>query len=242
MGEQNSSASTVYQMRAYLQFLRPIVWRRFIVRRDASIEHLHQVLCCLFDFDSSYPYLFRTATERYSIGFDRENANDESVRRPGWQEETIDEKTVPIKGLVDAVKVRQSLYEKNIFFHIEAPYNVREIIMDDKVMLDLSEQVHFRWGVVINCENELPAQRGMEYPLCTEGKWATPPSCFSDANDYASFLDDRKKLSTRERIESLEEYYGDEAEPYVELVRRGFDPATFDISKINLCLRKIVQE
>jgi len=213
-----------------------------MVSRDASIEHLHQVLCCLFDFDSGYPYSFRTATEWYRVGFDREKANDQKPGlRPGWQEDTVDEKTVPIKSLVDAVKVRKSLYDKNIFFGIEAPYNVKEIIVDDKVMLDLSEQVHFRWGVVISCENELPAQRGLEYPMCTDGKWATPPSCFSGANDYASFLDDRKKLSMQERIESLEESYGDEAEPYVELVRRNFDPASFDISKINLCLRKIVQ-
>jgi hypothetical protein len=82
------------------------VWRRFLVRSDASIEHLRQVICCLFDFDRSYPYLLRTATDRYSVNFDPEPEEGEEeapTRRPGWKTETVDENAVPIESLVESV-------------------------------------------------------------------------------------------------------------------------------------------
>jgi Plasmid pRiA4b ORF-3-like protein. len=111
MSDQGQRASTVYQIRCYLQHLRPIVWRCILIRKDASIEQLHQVICCLYGFGKSYPYQFHAAKVWYKVGSDDQENDQESddedlefYPRSSRQVEIVDEKTVPIESLVTAVK------------------------------------------------------------------------------------------------------------------------------------------
>jgi hypothetical protein len=138
--------------------------------------------------------------------------------------------------------VRKSIQEKKIFFYIKAPDNVKTAVIDGEMVVDLSDQILFDRHVAISCEKELSSWTGLESPRCIEGERASPPSCFWGVNDYSDFLDNRKRLSDRELIKGLKEYYGDrDAKPYIGLVRSGFDPAHFDIDKVNACLKKIIQ-
>jgi len=244
MSESRPYEPAIYQMRAHLYYLRPIVWRRFMVLLEASMEHLHQVICCLFGFDSSFPYMLRAAKVRYSVGFDKAEQEDTGIRDTNEhhrQEELVDEKTIPIDSLVKLVKDRKSHSDRNIFFYYETPDSTKIIEKDDEVFLVFSEHRSVHWTAVISCEKSLPAEDDHVYPLCTEGERASPPRCFSGHNDYSTFIDNKKRLDKWSLIKGLKSNYGDDAADYVELVKNDFDPGTIDLNAINQCLGRITQ-
>lgn len=242
MSEPRPEEPAIYLMKAHLFYLRPSVWRRFLVRRESSMEHLHQVICCLFDFDRNNPYMFRAAKVRYRVGFDEKGPEDigdaEGHHR---QVEQVDEKTIPISSLVELLKGRKSHSDRNIFFYYETPDSTKIVERNGDAFLVFSEHRNVDWTAVISCEKVLPVEETYVYPLCTEGERASPPSCFSDHSDYSTFLDNLKRLDKYTMIKGLKRYYGDESEEIVKLVNNNFDPASLHIDKINHCLGQIVQ-
>jgi hypothetical protein len=244
MGKRDRSASTVYQIRCYLRNLRPIVWRRILVCSDASIEQLHQIISCLYGFDVSFPYRFRAAKIWYSVGLDDQKSEDvdlEGYQRSSRQVDLVDEKNVPIESLVSLVKDRKSSYDKNIFFYYESPDNYRNLSIDRQIGLSFLGYRRVDWVVVLSCEKELFPENGRHYPCCIAGELASPPACFTDARDYATFLDNRKRLDNYTLIKGLKSSYGKASKCYEKLVENNFDHRTFNQEKTNDCLRGITQ-
>ena len=233
----------IYQMRAYLFYLKPIVWRRFLVRRDASIEHLHQVICCLFDFNPGYPYQFRAGKVHFSVGIEKESYLTALIE--DWKQDTItemvDEKTVPIDSMVEQVKGQKSPYKRNIFFDYQAPDRIKITETDEEIIFDLRDQRTVNWTTVISCEKGLPLENGRYYPCCITGERASPPSCFSGEHDYSTFLNNRKRLGESAMIQGLKIRYGKRATESVKLIENGFDPVTFDLKNTNQCIGRITQ-
>lgn len=244
MSELRPDEPVIYQIRAHLFYLRPVVWRRFLVRREASMEHLHQVICCLFDIDTSIPYILRAAKVRYSVGFQEEEPEDmdiQDIDEHNGQEEIVDEKTIPIYSLIKLVKDRKSHSDRNIFLYYRTPDNTRLIQTDSEPFLVLGEHRTVNWTAVISCEKVLPVEAGREYPVCTEGERASPPRCFSGHNDYSAFLDNKKRLDKMSLIKGLKRYYGEDAAEFIALVENDFNPGIIDMNAINQCLGRITQ-
>ena len=83
------------------------------------------------------------------------------------------------------------------------------------------------WDHVILVEKIQPSESDMKYPFCTKGKQACPPEDVGGVWGYLEFL------------EAISSSAHKEHDNYVEWVGEKFDPAKFDIDKVNQELRKI---
>jgi hypothetical protein len=81
------------------------------------------------------------------------------------------------------------------------------------------------WEHIIQIEKTLPAEPGVHYPRCTDGKRACPPEDCGGPWGYADFLDAIQDPE-HERHEELLEWVGEE-----------FDPEAFDSEAVNEELR-----
>jgi hypothetical protein len=83
------------------------------------------------------------------------------------------------------------------------------------------------WGHVILVEKIQPSESGMKYPICVKGKQACPPEDVGGVWGYLEFLEAMSSSAHKEH------------DKYVAWVGEKFDPAKFDINKVNQALRKI---
>lgn len=81
------------------------------------------------------------------------------------------------------------------------------------------------WEHVIQVEKTLPAEAGVRYPRCTEGKRACPPDDCGGAWGYGDFL------------EAIQDPKHERHEEMLEWVGGEFDAEKFDIEAVNEELR-----
>jgi hypothetical protein len=81
------------------------------------------------------------------------------------------------------------------------------------------------WEHVVEVQKTLPAEPGVRYPRCTDGKRACPPEDCGGPWGYADLLEAIRKPGHAEHEEMLE-WLGDE-----------FDPEAFDLKAVNEELR-----
>jgi hypothetical protein len=77
------------------------------------------------------------------------------------------------------------------------------------------------WDHVIQVEKTLPAEKGVKYPRCVDGKRACPPEDCGGAWGYANLLEAIQNPDHPEH-EDLTEWIGGE-----------FDPEAFDVEAVN---------
>jgi hypothetical protein len=63
-----SSVPSVYQLRVVLRRVSPLIWRRLLVRADASIADLHAVLQLAFGWEGDHLHRFAIHGREYSGG------------------------------------------------------------------------------------------------------------------------------------------------------------------------------
>lgn len=83
------------------------------------------------------------------------------------------------------------------------------------------------WDHVILVEKIQPSESGMKYPFCIKGKQACPPEDVGGVWGYLEFL------------EAINNSAHKEHDNYVKWIGEKFDPAKFDVDKVNQALRKI---
>ena len=81
------------------------------------------------------------------------------------------------------------------------------------------------WDHVILLEKILPLEKGVEYPICIDGKMACHPEDCGGIGDYYHLLETLNDLKHPEHDEML------------EWVGEDFDPKEFDIDAINKVLK-----
>ncbi len=81
------------------------------------------------------------------------------------------------------------------------------------------------WEHVIQVEKTLPAEPGVRYPRCTDGKRACPPEDCGGPWGYGDFL------------EAIQNPKHEEHEELLEWVGGEFDPEKFDVDAVNKQLR-----
>lgn len=67
MDNKISNDIEIYQFRAYIKKISPLIWRRILVRSDSTIADLHYILQIAFGLSDSYLHQFTIRGKRYGI-------------------------------------------------------------------------------------------------------------------------------------------------------------------------------
>ena len=54
----NPLGDSIYQLRAVLRGISPLIWRRLLVRSDTTIVQLHEILQVVFGWDDMHLHRF----------------------------------------------------------------------------------------------------------------------------------------------------------------------------------------
>ena len=57
----------IYQMRAVIKKISPIIYRRFLIQNDFSLAGLHYTLQILFGWSDTYLHQFKIHGKRYGV-------------------------------------------------------------------------------------------------------------------------------------------------------------------------------
>src|SRR5262249_30508314 len=64
-----SPEPNVYQLRVVLLRIRPIIWRRLLVRGDSTIAHLHDILQISFGWSDDHLHRFLIHGKQYGLSY-----------------------------------------------------------------------------------------------------------------------------------------------------------------------------
>jgi hypothetical protein len=67
MGETHRHEAQIYQLRAVLRGLSPLIWRRLRVRSDSTVAQLHQALQVAFGWDDGHLNRFEIRGREYAV-------------------------------------------------------------------------------------------------------------------------------------------------------------------------------
>ena len=71
----------IYQIKIMLNGLRPLIWRRFLVKGDISLDRLHDIVQCVMGWENSHLHQWTIRGKRYGIRDEDESERllDESM-------------------------------------------------------------------------------------------------------------------------------------------------------------------
>ena len=67
MGETHRHEAQIYQLRAVLRGISPLIWRRLLVRSDSTVAQLHQALQVAFGWDDEHLNRFEIRGREYAV-------------------------------------------------------------------------------------------------------------------------------------------------------------------------------
>jgi hypothetical protein len=65
--ETDRPEAQIYQLRAVLRGISPLIWRRLLVRSDSTVARLHEVLQIAFGWDDEHLNRFETRGREYAV-------------------------------------------------------------------------------------------------------------------------------------------------------------------------------
>lgn len=69
MNDESTHATEIYQLRAYIRQISPLIWRRILVRSDSTIADLHYILQIAFGWSDTYLHQFIIRGKSYGIAY-----------------------------------------------------------------------------------------------------------------------------------------------------------------------------
>jgi hypothetical protein len=67
MGETHQDEAQIYQLRAVLRGISPLIWRRLLARSDSTVAELHQALQVAFGWDDEHLNRFEIRGREYAV-------------------------------------------------------------------------------------------------------------------------------------------------------------------------------
>jgi hypothetical protein len=67
MGETHRHEAQIYQLRAVLRGISPLIWRRLLVRRDSTVAQLLHALQVAFGWDDEHLNCFEIRGREYAV-------------------------------------------------------------------------------------------------------------------------------------------------------------------------------
>lgn len=227
----------VYQMKAHIFYMQSL-WRRFQIGTDGSLEDLRRTILCLFGFRKDFPYLMMVGRVRYTESRDDFLLIDEGE---GLEEEEIDLATVQLGDVVkEMIEAKARRKQQLVYDHKNPNYMKFDgeyaILPDEK---DEAFKGYAHWDIVVSYEDELPAEKGRQYPVCIDGRHASPPPEIYDNGQYKWLIDNLKEMGRSRFAEALIIRNDPDYVRFAPLLERGFDPLAFDIDIVNRCLAEV---
>ncbi len=108
----------IYQMRAVIRKVSPIIYRKFLIRNDSSLADLHNTLQILFGWSDTYLHQFKIHGKRYGIS------------KPGGMWFSDDPDKIQLKSLLFRLNEKFA-YEYNFFYHWEIEIRIEKKLPAD---------------------------------------------------------------------------------------------------------------
>ncbi len=171
---ENSEHNCIYQIKITLKNIKPAIWRRILVKADINLFTLHVILQEVMGWEGGHLHQFLINGEYYG----------QPDPEFDISEETINEKTVKLKDVVNKEKQK---------FHYDYDFG------DD-------------WRHELIIEKILPLGKGRYYPVCIDGARACPPEDCGGIPGYEDFLTAIKRPNHAEH-EAVLEWIGGSFDP-----------------------------
>lgn len=215
---QNRPAKAVggYQMKVTIKGSKPPIWRRLVVRDDATLEELHYAIQIAFGWSNDHLHQFTVDGDRF-------------VGSPGG-EASIDEDEAPSYSIV----LRELGFgpKSKLLYTYDFGDSWEHAILVEKVLSpsDLDETMNAAAGWKLDEGHPTPIA------ACTDGKRAGPIEDCGGIWGYAdlcAIIAHPSHPEHEERKEWLESFAANSPE-------KGFDPERYDLAAINLTMKKLV--
>ena len=66
---QKQNETQIYQLRAIVRHISPLIWRRLLVENDATLAELHDILQITFGWDDYHLHRFTVRGKEYGINY-----------------------------------------------------------------------------------------------------------------------------------------------------------------------------
>lgn len=213
-------ANAVFQMKIVLRDLRPPIWRRLLVRDDASLEELHAAVQMAFGWTDSHMHEFETAGRRFMPRLDEDMALD-------MDEGTEDERLTRLSDLSLGPKQRMK-YTYDFGDSWEHDISIEKTLSaaDAETLIQKVQGGRFTKSTRTPVAWCLAGERAG--PLeDSGGPWGYAETC--------AILADPKHPEHDERKEWAEGF------AYNSVGEAGFDPERFDLAAVNSRLKKYLK-
>jgi len=118
INSEPSHTIEIYQLRAYIRQISPLIWRRILVRSDSTIADLHYTLQIAFGWNDTYLHKFTLRGKDYGIAYS------------GGISFSDDPHKVKLRDLNLRLKER-FVYEYNFFVHWEVEIRLEKLVVSD---------------------------------------------------------------------------------------------------------------
>ncbi len=105
----------IYQIRARIRKISPIIYRRILIQSDSSLADLHYILQILFGWSDTYLHQFQIHGKRYGAS------------RPGGMWFSDNPNEVQLKSFQFRLK-EKFMYEYNFFHHWEIEIRIEKML------------------------------------------------------------------------------------------------------------------
>lgn len=118
INNEPSHTIEIYQLRAYICQISPLIWRRILVRSDSTIADLHYTLQIAFGWNDTYLHKFSLRGKDYGIAYSGGISFSDNPHK------------VKLRDLNLRLKER-FVYEYNFFVHWEVEVRLEKMVVSD---------------------------------------------------------------------------------------------------------------
>jgi hypothetical protein len=167
--------SSLYQLKITLKHIRPPIWRRILIARDASFRDLHEAIQLSMGWYEGHMHQFFTGMQH---GMYMDGCITDTHLPPDIEpfEDAAEERDVPLQDRLFATGARCS-YE-----------------------YDFGDS----WEHEVLVEKIVEPEQGVEYPVCIGGKRQCPPEDCGGVGGYDRLLDILADPKHEEHADMLE--------------------------------------
>lgn len=175
----SNSSSQIYQIKVFLNRIRPMIWRRILVSGDTTLSDLHDILQMVMGWENDHLHEFKIDGKIY------DHSDDWEFIDLGWED---------------------SLWDDSLSEH---KFTLSQLITREGQRFTYTYDFGDRWEHTLLVEKILPPQEGFRYPVCLKGARACPPEDIGGVWGYQYFLEAIRDPNHVDHEHYLEWYGGD---------------------------------
>ena len=207
----------VYQFKITLKNIRPLIWRRLLVRSDTSLAEFHDIVQIVMGWKDCHLHQFSIEGQIYGQYSDSDFGLPMLDESEGEDEAkyTLTDFSPPV-GFGFTHFNQAVIYSQNfkIFYQVTEEF-------EEKNKFHYEYDFGDGWEHDVVVEKVLSVEPKQDYPICIGGKRACPPEDCGGPWAYGDFLDAVQNTGHLEHEEMLDWVGGE------------FDSEDFDVDTVN---------